>query len=77
MIDKNFLLTLDRSTMDKVRNIDSFVLKYIEEHDLKDSKQSYNKTLNTLLKIAGIDENEKPMKIIDKMSILVLLKQLM
>ena len=76
-LDKNFLITLDARSTEKLQGIDDFIMEKMEEAELSDSKRSYNMVLNKLLAMLGINENEKAIHKIDKINKLILFRELL
>mgnify|MGYP001581027359 FL=1 len=76
-LDKNFLMNLDRETGKKLGEIDEFILGQIGKTGLADSKKSYNKIMNNLLNILGIDEDERTPAKIDKLMTVISLRKLL
>ena len=73
----NFLLNLEKGTLNKLNEIDVFALEQIEKTGLDDSKQNYNKIINKLLEILGVDEGEKVNTKIDKLLTIISLRKLL
>lgn len=75
-LDKSFLANIEKGTLTKLNEIDTFALEQMDKLDLEDTKQNYNKIINKLLGILDIDEGEKVSNKINKIMTVISLRKL-